>query len=892
MPVVPLTPDINSNSILLQSSLKLFSKLLPNTDASRRRRYYQQARVRNVNNIASCNTAAIGCGGDYEALITNDGTNSDIYAYNLLVGGPLMSHPASTMLYDAYIKGDFYMPELTGTGIFFRLMDTNSDGATCYISTDNKVRCYHNVNAFGSTPIQAATWHTGKILYTAASSVAAADGALYYWMKTGQNQTLSTVCPAADCDIQIDTGTEINNVDRVMLYTDMTSTTHRFDNIVFDDMDPDYQCSGTWPTNWEEFETGVDNTFCTTGPAVVEPDAGIITTNYSAGWEKGGNSSVRVNHSSTTGSTNYMYFPATPDDQDQWYGVSFYQESSPSVVTQLGPFQCGHYSGSTIYYENKVIFYYTYYDGVDELEGRIYLYDDSIPSLDWFDYEGEKEYRLILHCIDYGVGSVNSRMYLEDAYGKRLKTNFGNYYVDKPGRNQLAVDYFFIKDDSTIATSTYIDSDSIRSGTTYGSVRAVGVGYTSADYNYITCGTEDNEKFCETWDSCTSFSVEPDSCSSPDESTWVADGTDEWLASEATGPAGAGDHTAVYTGTGTYNLYSNTALNLNNGTYAKNSGIVAKWEFKWDLFDNTDTASFELYDSGNTATGPKILLTATSDSAFTASVSGGAGGDIATGLVENTWYEVRVVDVDFVNEIYEVGIFARAGNLKGSRATCDFSSDTADEVDQIRLTGIATGDYALYVNNVYIGGHSYDTFASWEENDPSGDITITPYTITVDTMTDDGAMVDKFFGTDYFSGDFDITFEVELSSVDVDGIAGIFLLCDADDANYADIGATCVGIFYDKNIDYWRFMDDNETLNQQDAYYGGEYTTRYFHMWRTGTTIYLRITNDKNGLDIVGSTRSLTNATAFDYISLAWEGYSANSWSGVIRNLEIKSPLP
>jgi len=183
-----------------------------------------------VTNIADCAVAAIGCGGAYEAVLTNDGTSSIIVK-------------AFTETTEVFAKFDFrFNANVQSNPYLTRVYDNGVGGALdVYIRNDDgdKIRVYHGaVNAVGNTVLAPDTWYTLKFRYVA--DPGGGNGQGWIWLAAGQQKTFDTTC-TVNCEAKIVNGTDVQVPDRFYLYSADTTAQSNFiyDNIWVGTTDPD-----------------------------------------------------------------------------------------------------------------------------------------------------------------------------------------------------------------------------------------------------------------------------------------------------------------------------------------------------------------------------------------------------------------------------------------------------------------------------------------------------------------------------------------------------------------------------------------------------------------------------------------------------------------------------
>ena len=76
---------------------------------------------------------------------------------------------------------------------------------------------------------------------------------------------------------------------------------------------------------------------------------------------------------------------------------------------------------------------------------------------------------------------------------------------------------------------------------------------------------------------------------------------------------------------------------------------------------------------------------------------------------------------------------------------------------------------------------AYEDFTTYTESDPESDITVTSTKVDVDAIYRkvQSGYVRKDFGEDYFSADFEIDIEVQVTAMDLYTSHFFFVLCDA-----------------------------------------------------------------------------------------------------------------
>ena len=182
---------------------------------------------------------------------------------------------------------------------------------------------------------------------------------------------------------------------------------------------------------------------------------------------------------------------------------------------------------------------------------------------------------------------------------------------------------------------------------------------------------------------------------------------------------------------------------------------------------------------------------------------------------------------------------------------------------------------------------SYEDFTTWDENDPSGDLTVAANEITVTTEANYTACVDKFYGTNYFNGPFVhyIDFQVD-SLTDNSAAPGIWAISNTDDLSTPVSGSLDIDI-YGSSTSAKLYLDTTSTYRSStmNIVMGTRY---YLKLERDASNnVSCKIYSDAAHTTLLETVGSFVFSSACSYISVGWNGSGAGTWSGSIGNLDI-----
>ena len=201
----------------------------------------------------------------------------------------------------------------------------------------------------------------------------------------------------------------------------------------------------------------------------------------------------------------------------------------------------------------------------------------------------------------------------------------------------------------------------------------------------------------------------------------------------------------------------------------------------------------------------------------------------------------------------------------------------------------------------------YEDFTTWSETDEGSDLSVAENTITITDLLsrDEDSFVEKDFGADYFSGDFEVWIDVNMSKAEIGSVTGIFELSNYQGntrqariqfstdiaVSFGNVDGSTPNISIKQQIGNDIINDiTTETLSLSTDYYlkivrdesVGDYGT---------ATVY--VYSDSNRSTLVDSVSiTLYHRIAYRYVHVAAsydDGYNALKSSGTISNLLIVS---